>query len=106
MRARDLLFTGRTPTAAEALEWGLVSRVVAHEAVLDEASAALAAICHTVPGARGDIERALDAQIGLYDHIALRDRVPGEEAREGLRAFAERRSPAWVHPDLRREGRL
>ncbi len=106
VRARDLLFTGRTLTAAEALDWGLVSRVVAHETVLDEAAAALAAICRTAPGARGDIKRSLDAQIGLYDRIAMRDSVLGEEAREGLRAFVERRSPAWVHPDLRVDGRL
>jgi enoyl-CoA hydratase len=28
------------------------------------------------------------------------------EAREGVRAFKERRSPDWVHPQLRVEGRL
>jgi len=30
----------------------------------------------------------------------------GTEAREGVRAFKERRSPDWVHPELRTEGRL
>jgi hypothetical protein len=28
------------------------------------------------------------------------------EALEGILALKERRSPAWVHPDLRTEGRL
>jgi hypothetical protein len=28
------------------------------------------------------------------------------EALEGFRSFKERRSPAWVHPDLRTDGRL
>ena len=28
------------------------------------------------------------------------------EAYEGFRAFKERRSPDWVHPDLRIDGRL
>ena len=30
----------------------------------------------------------------------------GPEAREGFRAFKEKQSPAWVHPDLRVDGRL
>jgi hypothetical protein len=29
-----------------------------------------------------------------------------EEMAEGARAFAERREPSWVHPDLRAGGRL
>ncbi|MDB6002884.1 MAG: crotonase, partial [Rhizobacter sp.] len=52
------------------------------------------------------IKRSLDAQVGLYDRIAMRTSVQGEEMREGYRAFAERRSPAWVHPVLRADGRL
>ena len=34
-------------------------------------------------------------------------RVRIEELRlEGFRAFKDRRSPEWVHPDLRTDGRL
>ncbi len=36
-RAKELLFTGRRLSAREALEWGLVNRVVADDAVMDEA---------------------------------------------------------------------
>src|SRR6201999_2306999 len=37
VRTRDLMFTGRTLDAAEALEWGMVNRVVAHDELLAEA---------------------------------------------------------------------
>lgn len=106
VRTRDLMFTGRTLTAAEALDWGMVARVVPHEHLLDQATEALAMICRTAPGARGDVKRSIDAQLGLYDRIAMRGSVQGDEAREGYLAFKERRSPSWVHPHLRIAGRL
>ena len=43
--ARDLLLTGRTLGAEEALRMGLVSRVVPHERLREEAVAAAEAIC-------------------------------------------------------------
>ena len=106
VRTRDLMLTGRTLSAAEALDWGMVARVAPHEQLLDQATEALAMICRTAPGARGDIKRSIDAQLGLYDRIAMRESVQGDEAREGYLAFKQRRSPAWVHPDLRTAGRL
>ena len=36
VRTRDLMFTGRTLTAAEAQEWGMVARVVPHDELLDD----------------------------------------------------------------------
>jgi enoyl-CoA hydratase len=106
VRTRDLMFTGRVLSAAEALDWGLVSRVVPHEDLLAAATAELTTICRTAPGARNDVKRSIDAQIGLYDRIAMRESMQGEEAREGWRAFSARRSPAWVPEVLRIDGRL
>ena len=37
LRAKELVLTNRVLSAEEALEWGLVNRVVAHESFLDEA---------------------------------------------------------------------
>ena len=31
VRTSDLMFTGRTLTAQQALDWGLIARVVAHD---------------------------------------------------------------------------
>jgi enoyl-CoA hydratase/carnithine racemase len=105
-RARDLLFTGRTIDAREAVEWGLVSRVVSHDDLLVAATEVLVACCRTAPGARSDIKRELDAYYGLYDRIGMQASLGGDEAMEGWRAFKERRPPSWIHPDLRPEGRI
>ena len=48
-RAREMLFTGCRIGAAEAAEWGLVSRVVPNEALLDEARKVAAAIAAQPP---------------------------------------------------------
>ncbi|OBB88708.1 enoyl-CoA hydratase/isomerase family protein [Mycobacterium sp. 852002-30065_SCH5024008] len=106
VRTRDLMFTGRVLTAVEALDWGLVTRVVPHESLLDAAKDLLAQCCRTAPRARGVIKSSIDSYLGLYDRIGMTSSLSDAEAREGFRAFKERRSPDWVHPDLRAEGRL
>jgi len=103
-RARDMLFTGRRVGADEALAWGLVSRVVPHDRLLEEAEAALAACCRTAPAARSDLKRSFDQYYGLYDRIGMRRSLFGDEAVEGYRAFKEGRSPSWVDPRLREDG--
>jgi enoyl-CoA hydratase/carnithine racemase len=105
-RARDLMLTGRRLDAAEALSFGLVARVVAHERLLEEATAVLEACCRTAPSARRDVKRTFDEYYGLYDRIGMAASLGGEEAVEGYRAFAERRSPSWVDPRLRLDDRL
>lgn len=105
-RARDLLFTGRVLSAEEAVSWGLVSRVVPHDRLLEEATEVLAQCCRTAPGARVDLKRSFDQYYGLYDRIGMAVSLGGDEAVEGYQAFRERRSPDWVDPRLRTEGRL
>jgi len=105
-RARDLMLTGRTLTAAEAVDWGLIARLVPHDGLLAAATEVLEAACRTAPAARADIKRTFDEYYGLYDRIGMVGSLRGPEAAEGYAAFKERRSPAWVHPDLRAEGRL
>ena len=53
VRTRDLMFTGRTLTAAEAEDWGMVARVVPHDELLEAAREVLAQCCRTAPGAPG-----------------------------------------------------
>jgi enoyl-CoA hydratase/carnithine racemase len=105
-RTRDLMFTGRTLDAAEAVDWGLVARVVPHDDVLDAATEVLVACCRTAPNARTDIKRSLDSYYGLYDRIGMAASLRGPEPVEGFLAFKERRAPSWIHPDLRPDGRL
>ena len=106
IRTRDLMLTGRTLTAAEAVEWGMVARMEPHEDLMDAAREVLARCCRTAPGARRVVEASLDNYLGLYDRIGMEASIAGPEAVEGFLAFRESRSPNWVHPELRVDGRL
>lgn len=106
VRTRDLMFTGRVLSAEEAVEWGLVARMVPHEDLMDEAREVLAQCCRTAPAARGVVKTTIDTYLGVNDRIGMRASLRAPEAVEGFRAFKERRSPNWVHPDLQKPGRL
>ena len=100
-RARDMLMTGRTVTAAEAADWGLVARAVPHDKLLDTAVEALEWCCRTAPDARLAVKRTFHEYYGHYDRMAMDRSLTGPEMVEGFRAFKERRSPAWVPEGLR-----
>ena len=106
VRARDLMFTGRTLTAREAVEWGMLARMVPHQDLPAAAREVLAQCCRTAPGARRTVKASLDNYLGLYDRIGMAASISGDEAAEGFLAFRQRRSPDWVHPALRVDGRL
>jgi enoyl-CoA hydratase/carnithine racemase len=105
-RARDMLLTGRLVTAAEAEAWGLVARVVAHDELLGAAVGVLEQCCRTAPRARFDVKRTFHEYYGTYDRMAMDASIEGDEMAEGWAAFREKRSPSWVHPDLRTDERL
>jgi enoyl-CoA hydratase/carnithine racemase len=104
-RARDMLLTGRVVDAATALDWGLVTRVVAHDELLAEATAALEQCCRTAPGARAAVKHSLHEYYGHYDRMAMDASIRGPEMVEGWMAFKEKRSPSWVPEPLRRHDR-
>jgi enoyl-CoA hydratase len=101
-----MLLTGRTINAAEAVEWGLVSRLAAHDELIEVATDALIAACRSAPVARADTKRSLDAYYGLYDRIGMINSLRGSEALEGYHAFVERRPPSWIPDELPSDGRL
>jgi enoyl-CoA hydratase/carnithine racemase len=105
-RARDLLLSGRTLSAPEALEWGLVTRVVPHEQLLDAATTVLRECAWGAPRARAEVKRAINLQYGLYDRMAMDASLYDEEYAEGWKAFAERRAPSWIPEDIRPDGRI
>lgn len=105
VRTRDLMMTGRKLTAAEALEWGLVSRVVPHDELLTASAEVMVALCQSAPEARRDIKRVLDQYIGLQDRIAFFDSLQRAESKEGFASFIEKRAPNWVPKGLSDGGR-
>jgi enoyl-CoA hydratase len=101
-RAKEIILTGRPFSAEEACEWGLVNRLVAREALLDEALATAAAIAQNAPLAVRQAKKAihaglqLDLRNGLLFEIEAYNRlVPTEDRREGIRAFNEKRKPRF-----------
>ena len=50
--------------------------------------------------------RAWTTTSGLFDRIGMQASLGNPEAVEGFVAFKERRSPSWVHPELRVDGRI
>jgi enoyl-CoA hydratase/carnithine racemase len=106
VRTKDLMFTGRSLSAEEAVDWGMVARMVPHDDLLDAAKELLAQCCRTAPSARGVVKASLDNYLGLFDRIGMQTSLFGPEAREGFRAFKTKTSPTWVHPELQLDGRL
>jgi enoyl-CoA hydratase/carnithine racemase len=105
-RARDLLLTGRTLSAEEAVDWGLVARICPHDRLMATAEEALAWCCRGAPRARRQVKRVMDDFYGSYDRASMDDSLGSTESAEGWQAFAERRSPDWVPEALRLDGRL
>jgi enoyl-CoA hydratase/carnithine racemase len=97
--ARDLLLSARRFDAAEARRLGVISRVVPHDRLREEAVGAVRQILQTPPMARTHVKRMLNDRYGLIDYQTMFwaiDESP--EPREGMRAFMEKRPPGWV-PD-------
>ena len=98
--AMDVILTGRFLSADEALRAGLVARVVAREAWLDEAKRVARGIASKSPVsvrlAKESIDRAFD--VPLTAGLELERRAfylarASDDATEGLTAFVEKRRP-------------
>jgi enoyl-CoA hydratase len=103
-RANDLLLTGRKVGAAEALEIGLVSRVVDDGRVLDEAIDMAAEMCRFSPYGLAMTKDVLWASLevsSLETAIELEDRNQlmlgfTENLQEAIRAFDAGREPVYT----------
>src|SRR4051794_3950173 len=102
-RAFELLFTGRSFDAAEAAALGLVSRLVEDDAVLDHARE-LAQQLAAKPAQVLAMGRAAFRNENDTDYRASVVRAVDnfctvaatEQAREGVKAFIEKRKPDWA----------
>ncbi len=101
-RARELIYLGGMVKAPEALALGLVDKVVPDDRVLAEATALAETLAQRAPVALRQAKRATrvaaDGALaaGLrYEIEAFGVTFATEDRVEGLRAFLEKRPPAW-----------
>lgn len=101
-RALYLELTGEAIDAAEALRLGLVARVVAPEAVLEEALALARRIARQAPAAVAMIKRAVTLAEDMpleaaVDYCQAAGLLLGgtQDSREGFAAFLAKRPPRW-----------
>ena len=102
-RAAEMAFTGEAISAAQALDWGLVSRVVAPEQLMDEAKALAAKIAANPgvvmrmtkrllrEGEHSSLESLLEMSAG-YQALAHKT----ADHREAVTAFVEKRKPQFA----------
>lgn len=101
-RTQELMLTNRTLSAAEALDWGLLTEVVADGDLAvrtDELASQMAATSRTSNGTvkrllLGTYRTGLEEQMELESQY-IRDSARSADGREGIAAFVGKRAPAF-----------
>src|SRR5919201_6721353 len=102
-RALEMLLTGEPISAATALEWGLVNRVVPASELDSSVEELVAAISRSSPLIVGIGKEAFYEQLELDEHraydltksVMAMNSLAGD-AQEGMCAFLEKRPPRWT----------
>ncbi len=100
--AMQLLLTGEIVDSAKALEWGLVSEIVAPERLMERAREIARSIADNAPLAVRAAKRLADkaAELPLSEAVDFEEMLWGhlyasEDRVEGRRAFSEKRKPRF-----------
>ncbi|HEY2642888.1 MAG TPA: crotonase/enoyl-CoA hydratase family protein [Galbitalea sp.] len=104
--AMEAILTGTSITAQRAHELGLINRVVPAAELFTEAFALAEAICANAPLAvqtskriaRGITDGRIESEDADWNRTAVESKalIATDDAREGMRAFAEKRQPQWT----------
>ncbi len=99
-RAKEMWYTNRKLSAAEALDWGLINRMVPDDTLREETRAWAMSISERGPLALAGIKHAFLARhggvggLGRVSHdMLLKLYLKTEESQELSKAFGERRTP-------------
>lgn len=100
--AAELFWTGEMISAEEAARLGIVSRVVPHDRLAEEASALAARLAAAPPLAAQEVKRVLAgaemAELERLLEFEIQTQIrcfASEDCTEGLRAFFEKRNPEF-----------
>ncbi|WP_370464402.1 enoyl-CoA hydratase/isomerase family protein [Mycolicibacterium sp. 018/SC-01/001] len=102
-RTKELMLTNRTLSATEALQWGLVTEVVADNALTQRADDLATAMLRTSGGANGGVKallldsfgNGLEAQMELEGRL-IAQRAESADGRDGVDAFLAKRRPGFA----------
>ena len=105
LAAQEMIYTGRTIDAAEALEMGCVNEVHPHDQLMEKAMEKAEQLCTVSPSAVKASKRVLNDMYqrdGMAESIGhsrevLQDLMKTEDFKEGVNAFVEKRAPQWVN---------
>jgi enoyl-CoA hydratase/carnithine racemase len=101
-RAKEIILTGKPFSAEDALAWGIVNKLCEADQLLPEVLATAERIAGNAPlsvrqakksmhyGLQMDLRTAFRFEIEAYNRL-----VPTEDRQEGIRAFNEKRKPAF-----------
>jgi len=101
-RAKEMIYTARRISAADALAWGLVNYVVEPDQLMAKSLELAGAIAQNGPiavrqaklainrGMSASLEEGLQIESNAYAHT-----LSTEDRREGLKAFQEKREPIY-----------
>ena len=101
-RAKEIILTGKPFGAEDALRWGIVNRLCPPETLIQDALDTAATIAANAPlsvrqakksihhGLQMDLKNALLFEIEAYNRL-----IPTKDREEGIRAFNEKRKPAF-----------
>ena len=102
-RAKELMFTGKSFSAANACEWGLVNAVFPSDELMPVALETAHTIARSAPLSVMRVKQAIHRglQVPIRDGLALeieafRRLVSSEDRREGVLAFNEKRLPSFT----------